>query len=276
MFKAITRFFRSIGYLFTGQVDSARKDLSRNPHVIQATYDRVISDKKARINQYKDAVARMIAQEENKKARIKQLTEEIIHLGKLREGAAAKAKLVVDRLKAQGQGMEQIKADEEYRKCLAAFNDFTSTLKEKEEHVAELEGDVKEISGTIGNHKVQLQALLREIDKIKQEANETVADVITSREEEEINNMLVGIGEDRTSQELEDMRALRQESKARATISREMAGTDTKAMENEFLEYARTSVASDEFDRLIGLAGEADTATTDSAERAPEAKLPEG
>ena len=276
MFKAISRFFRSLGYLFTGRVDSARQDLSRNPHVIQATFDRVISDKKARINQYKDAVARMIAQEENKKARVKQLTDEIVHLGRLRDGAAAKARLLVDRLRGQGVGMEQIKADEEYRRSLAAFNDFTSSLKEKEEHIADLEGDLREIEGTVANHKVQLQALLREIDKIKQEANETVADVITSREEEEINNMLVGIGQDRTSQELEEMRALRQQSKARATISRELAGTDTKAMENEFLEYARTSVASDEFDRLIGLAEEADTSTADTAERSPEAKLPEG
>ena len=276
MFGAIAKFFRTIGYLFTGRVDSARQDLSRNPHVIQATYDRVLQEKKQRINQYKDAVARMIAQEEDKKSRIKSLSDEIVRLEKLREGAAAKAKSVVDRLKASGTSMEQIKTNDEYMKCLAAYNDFTSSLKEKEEHVAELEGDMKDISGTVANHKVQLQSLLREIDKIKSEANETVADVITAREEEEINSMLVGIGQDRTSKELEEMRSLRQQSKAKAKISRELAGTDTKAMENEFMEYARTSVASDEFDRLIGLAEDTDKQAAAPVGASQEAKLPEG
>jgi hypothetical protein len=33
-----------------------------------------------------------------------------------------------------------------------------------------------------------------------------------------------------------------------------MAGTDGKAQEAEFLEYARTNTATDEFDSLLGLA----------------------
>ena len=53
-----------------------------------------------------------------------------------------------------------------------------------------------------------------------------------------------------------------------------MAGTDTAVMENEFLEYARTGVATDEFDRLIGLAGSADKQAA-PAERASDVKLPE-
>ncbi len=56
------------------------------------------------------------------------------------------------------------------------------------------------------------------------------------------------------------MRDLRQQQKAQARVSRELAGTDTKRQEAEFLEYARKGVATDEFDKLIGLAGEADAA----------------
>ena len=274
MFQALARLFRSIGYLFTGKVDSARQDLSRNPQVIQATYDRVVQEKRSRINQYKDAVARMIAQEETKKARIGELSGDVVKLNQLRDGAAAKAKQLVARMQATGQSMDQIKADPEYVKCLAAFNDFTSTLREKEGHVAELEADVGEISKTVAGHKIQLQSLLRDVEKIRQEANATVADVITAREEEEINSMLVGIGEDRSSRELQEMRDLRQQSKAKARIAREMAGTDTAAMENEFLEYARTGVATDEFDRLIGLAGTADK-EAHPAEQQRDPKLPE-
>ncbi|MEM8874401.1 MAG: hypothetical protein AAGD32_09085 [Planctomycetota bacterium] len=274
MFKAIGKFFRAIGYLFTGKVDAKRKELSKNPAVIQATYDRIVNEKKARIQQYKDAVARMITQEEKKLSKLRSLSDEVNHLEKLKEGAAAKARITVQELKAQGMSMEQIKSNDDYMRCLAAFNDFSSTLTEKQEHITELETDVAEISGNVKNHKVQLQQLLREIDKIKEEAAATVADVITSKEEEEIADMLSGISDDRTSKELEEMRDLRDQSKAQARVSREMAGTDTAAQEREFLEYARTGVSSDEFDQLIGLADEADSVAAPKQNEI-DAKLPE-
>jgi hypothetical protein len=59
---------------------------------------------------------------------------------------------------------------------------------------------------------------------------------------------------DRTSEELHELRELRQKSSASARISRELAGMDTKKEEADFLEYTQASEADDEFDALIGLA----------------------
>ncbi len=275
MFRAIGKFFKSVWYLITGKVDSASADIRKSPHVIQATYDNVVREKMQRISQYKDAVAAMIAQEEKKRSRVAQLTEEVTRLEQLKTGAAAKAKSVVDRLKASGATMEQIKTNEDYMKCLAAFNDFSTSLKEKEAHIAELEEDIKELNESIAGHKVQLQNLLREIDKLKEEASATVADMITAREEEEINNILAGISEETHARELQEMREMRQQQKARAKVAREMAGTDTQLLENEFMEYARSSTASTEFDRLIGLAEEVDK-TAPAAETPSKTQLPEG
>lgn len=277
MFSAIGRYIRALGYLLTGRVDSARKELSKNPYVIQATFDKIVEEKTKRIQQYKDAVAAMIAQQEKKLANIKTLSDEVAHLERLKEGAAAKAKIVVDRLKGSGASQEQIKTNEEYGKCLAAFNDFTSTLAEKNARIAELEADVKQLGQNIGGHKVQLQSLLREIEKLKEEAAATVADMITAKEEEDIANMLAGISDAGHAKELQDMRDLRQQQKAQARVAREMAGTDTKQQEAEFLEYARKGVATDEFDKLIGLAGEADRAAQADGQREEQvkSKLPE-
>ena len=263
MFRAIGRYIRALGYLVTGRVDAARQELSRNPYVVQATFDRITEEKRGRIHQYKDAVGRMIAQQEKKMAKVKQLTDEVNHLEQLKEGAAAKARTVVKSLQAQGKTMAEIKANEEYLTCMTAFSDFTSTAAEKNEHIAELEGDIKDLENTIGGHKVQLQQLVRDLEKIKEESAATVADVITAKEEEEIADMISGIANDRSSQELQEMRDLRQRQKAEARISREMAGTDTKQQEAEFLEYARSNVANDEFDQLIGLAD-----STDKVEKA--------
>jgi phage shock protein A len=270
MFRAVGRFFRAIGYLLTGRVDQARRAISANPEVVQATFDKIIEEKKKRISQYKDAVGAMIAQEERKKSSLKNITEEIDKLRKLRDGAAVMARKVVDR--HQGNA-EAVKNDPEYLKCQAAYKDFSTTLAEKESHAQELESDIHTFETNIGGHKTQLQSLLREIDKLKTEKHETVAQILTSKEEKEIADMLSGISRDKTSEELQELRDVREQAKATARISREMAGVDNDRSEAEFLEYATKSAADTEFDALIGLAKESEPSA--GGEGPERTKIPE-
>lgn len=278
MFGAIWRYIRAIGYYMTGRVDAARKVLDTNPHVVRATFDQVIREKKARVNHYKEAVATLIAQKEKKVQQVERLTEEVQQLERLKTGALAKAKQRVAQLQAEGASQEQIQHDEEYLKCQGAFKDFSSTLAEKQNRITALEGDIVAGDKGIGEHKVQLQHLLREIDTIKEEAADTVADMITSKEEREVADLLTGLSRDKTNAELARMRDLRQQVKAEAQISKELAGTDTQAQEAEFLEYARTSATQDEFAALVGLAEEKDARGKDVAEgetESPTSSLPE-
>ena len=270
MFKAIWRYFRALGYLVTGRIDAARMTLSSNPAVIQATFDHIIAEKRKRIQQYKDAVGGMIAQEEKKRVELKRQTGEVQRLSKLKDGAAAMARKVVQR---HGGSIEAVKQDAEYLKCQAAFKDFSSTLEEKESRCAELEQDIETIQKSVAGHKVQLESLLRDFEKIKHEKHETVADMITSKEEKELSDMIAGISQDRTSQELEEMRELRHKAKATARVSRELAGTDAKRSEEEFLAYAEKSTADTEFDALIGLSQKPEE---EKARPEDKTKIPEG
>ena len=257
MFKAIGRWIKAVGYLLTGQIDSARRVLDTNPHVIKAKYDAIVEDKIERIHQYKQAVAGLIAQEEKKLSKIKQLTSEVENLERLKAGALAKAKQTVEQLKATGISEEAIHEDENYKKCLTAYKDFNSTLSEKQERISELEADIEGYKNNISDHKIQLQQLLRDVEKVKAEAADTVADVITAKQEKELAETFAGIAKDGTAEELQNLREMRQELKAEAKITKELAGTDTKSQEAEFLEYARQSESTSEFDALIGLASEA-------------------
>ena len=257
MFKAIGRWIKAVGYLLTGQIDSARRVLDTNPHVIKAKYDAIVEDKIERIHQYKQAVAGLIAQEEKKLTKIKQLTSEVENLERLKAGALAKAKQTVEQLKATGVSEEAIHDDENYKKCLTAYKDFNSTLSEKQERISELEADIEGYKNNISDHKIQLQQLLRDVEKVKAEAADTVADVITAKQEKELAETFAGIAKDGTAEELQNLREMRQELKAEAKITKELAGTDTKSQEAEFLEYARQSESTSEFDALIGLAAEA-------------------
>ena len=267
MFRAISRYFRALGYLLTGRIDEARRALTLNPTVIGATFENIIREKTKRIQQYKDAVGGMIAQEERKKAELKRQSEDVSRLQKLRQGATAMAKRVVER---HAGNAEAVKQDTEYVKCQAAYKDFSSTLAEKEARCKELEQDIQELENNIAGHKTQLESLLRELEQVRREKQETVADVITARQEREVADMLAGISQDRTSEELQELRQMRQEAKATARVSRELAGTDVKRSEEEFLKYAEQSTTNKEFDALIGLARQPET-----PEPPPLPKIPE-
>lgn len=275
MFGAIMRWFKAVGYLLTGQIDSARRVIDQNPHVVRAKYDQIVRDKVNQIHIYKQAVAGLIAQQETKIAKVKTLSEEVANLERLKAGALAKAKQTVENLTKAGKTKEEIHANEDYLKCLSAYNDFSSTLTEKQDHIAELEKDIATYAKGIGDHKVQLQQLLRDVEKLKSEAADAVADLITAKQERDLADMISGIAKDGSAEELQRLRQMRQEIRAEARISKEMAGTDTKAQEAEFLEYARKSAASTEFDSLIGLAEKSEPKTPAPKVQEKSSTLPE-
>ncbi len=253
MFRAIGRLFRSIGYLFTGKVDKQTDKLNRDPTVIKATFARIVQEKKGKIQEYMTAVATIVSQKEKKSMMIKRLTDEVNHLRKLQAGAGGKAKEMALKLKADGVDIADIKADATIMQAKAAFSDFGSTLEEKEARIEELEGDCAGYADRIKTHKIQLQGLQRDIDKIKDEAADTVADMITATEEKQLNDVLAGISEDGTGAELERMRDARSQAKAEAKVASELAGTDSKRLEAEYENFAAANQANDEFDDLLGL-----------------------
>ena len=263
---AIWRYVKSFLYLITGQIDQARRGLDTDPHVMRAKFDDIIKGKVNQIHTYKQAVATLIAQQEKKMAKVKALTQDVRKLENLKAGALAMAKQAVAKLQGEGKTKEELHADPDYKKCLTAYNDFAATLTEKQDHIKDLENDIGEYDGSIANHKINLQQLQRDIEKLKSEAADAVADVITSKEETELADMINGISKDGMAKELQNMRDLRHEMRAEARVSREMAGTDSKAQEAQFLEYARSNTASDEFDTLLGMAEGTEGAETSASE----------
>lgn len=250
MFKAMGKYVRAVWYLVTFRIDKASETLRMNPGVVSANYDRIINEKRSRINQYKDAISAMIAQEESKKQKLKAVTEEIEKLEKLKAGAAAKAKQIAAK---HSGNPEATRSDPEYLKCQTAFSDFTSTLSEKQARAVELEGDIEALMENINRHKTQIQSQLRELEQLGEEKHDAVATILSAKEEQQIADLMTGISQDRTGEELRELRELRNKASANARVSRELAGLDTKQAEAEFMDFATSSEANSEFDALIGL-----------------------
>ena len=272
MANGISRFFKSIWYTLTGRAHEAADRMMENPEAVRGAYEDIISDKKGNIQRYKQAIGQLIALVERKKSTVKSLTDEVEKLEELKSGAIAKAQQTAADLQAQGMAPEEVKQHAEYVRCVTAYQEFNTNLEDKTGQISELENDIGEAQAGIDNHKIQITSLHRDLEQIKNEQSEAVADLITAREQEDIADMLSGISMDGTSAELTRMREIREKAKGRSVVAQELAGTDSQAEEQEFLAAARSSSSSDEFDALIFGAQQTDTQTETETEPAKKAE----
>ena len=267
MANGFTRFFKAIWYTLTGRAHESADRMMENPEAVRGAYEDIINDKKGNIQRYKQAIGQLIALVEQKKTAVKNFTDEVDRLEELKAGAIAKAQQTAAQLQGDGLSKEAIKVHAEYTRCVTAYQDFNSNLVEKSGRITELENEIEGAQADIESHKLQITNLHRDLDKIKSEQSEAVADLITAREQEEISDMLSGISMDGTSAELTRMREIREKAKARSKVAQELAGTDAESEEEEFLTAARSSATSDEFDALIFGAQQTDTQTKTEPEK---------
>jgi hypothetical protein len=237
----------------TGQVDTARKTLDANPHVMNAKYDEMIRQMGLKIRQYVDAASKVSAHLAKKRAAFEANEKEIAKLEQLRSGAVNIAKKVAENLTAQGKDPG---TDTEYTQHRAAFNDFSSTLGEKMKNRKELEDAIKAAEDTNKNNLFTLKNLQRDFENLKKEQGEMVGRMIGSAAERELNESIAGLSSDTNNiaSERQRMREMVMESEAAAQITGKIAGTDAHRAEEEYLDASVRLASNNEFDQLIGIA----------------------
>lgn len=253
MFRAIKRFFKSIGYLLTGRLDELRKEIDKDPNVIKAKYDEIIRKQKHSVQQYMSAIASIISLQEQKKEQLQKLLKDQAKHENLKNGAVAMMNQKLKALKASGKNPEEIKQNPDYLKCSGAFGDFSTTLKRVEEDIVVTEEDINRYQEQIETQKLGLAKLHREIEETKKEAAGTIAEVISATEEKKMMDIINGISVGGTAELREEMQEMRRQIRGEARISRELAGVDAERQAAEFEKYATESAAQSEFDKLLNL-----------------------
>jgi len=254
MFKAIARYMKAVFALLTGGVNSMRESLNQNKHVIAATFDEIADDQISAVNTMQEVVSQMLAAKERKVSKIEELSKRIKENGEIRDGA----KIMVMELKEKfdlttPEGQAALKNTSEYKEAASAYENLSKEIEDDENTLAELELAVEEDEQQLSNRLVQLGEMKDQIEKIKREKRETIADVEASKQEIEINNLINGISESATGSRLQELRELRQNVKAKVKITRTLAGTETKTRKAEFKKFVQKAKANSEFDELLGL-----------------------
>ncbi len=240
-------FRRLFGRRDAAQVTSAM------PDAIRARYREIIGEKSARIERYQQAVARLVTQWQRKTADLEDLGEAIQHLERDEKAKLAEAEGLVERLKAAGQTIEQIKEDPRYRRCLTAYEGLAADLEEERERFTELEDDAEEHLAKIQKHKAQLENLVRELEELEEESAEVAADLATVEVEQEIVDLRAGVARSDSDRELQKLLRQFRKAKAAVRITREAADLDENSLDDRYLDVARKVSAAKRFEASVGL-----------------------
>lgn len=220
---------------------------------MEGKYEKIIEKKKARYEDLKNALAEIVALEQKKEFELNKAESEIAHLTKVKNGAGAKAKSLAEKLRAAGKTDAEIMADSEVVTCHSAFKSASETLADKEKRSDEMEASLAQYKKSKAGYLLELKRMQQDYQKIKEEKSEAIADVIIAKEQERIDSLVSGMTTDSGDKDLQELRDARHKAKAKAAISREIAGSDARLDEAEYLEFEANSVANSEFASFIGL-----------------------
>ena len=231
----------------------AEADLANMPEAIRARYQELIGEKASRIERYKQAVTQLTRQWQRQTAGIEELGREVRQLESAQETTLEEANSIVDRLKAQGQELAEIRQDRHYQRCLAAYESRAVELEESQERFTELEQDAREHLEKIRDHETQLEALTDELEEMEDEFAEVTADLTTVELEKEIVDLRAGISQSESDEELTKLLRRFRKTKASVRITKEIADLDEDAQDAEYLDIAHKVSAARDFERSLGL-----------------------
>ncbi len=223
------------------------------PAAIRARYDDLIDEKTSRVERYKQAVAQLLTQWQHKTADLERQGREIQALERDEEARLAEAERLVDKLKAAGMTIEEIKGDARYRRCQAAYQELSDDVAEKQERLTELEVDAEEHLAKIREHEARIDALVRELEELEDESDEVAADLATVQLEQEIADLRAGISRAGSDEDLRQLLRQFRKAKAAVRITREAADLDAGTEDAEYLEVARKVEAARRFESSVGL-----------------------
>jgi len=157
----------------------------------------------------------------------------------------------------------------------ASVNDASSTFTEKQQRIADLEQQVKDLQVSIDQYVVQAQEVAREVEKLRSEKHETVASMEASQNIDRINEALAGISTSGIDDRLNEIRRRRDENIGRAKASARVAGTDVSLQRAKLRKAARAHVHTKDFLEAAGMAPEKVVTEEKAPEVPAEDKLPE-
>lgn len=208
--------------------------VSGSPEAIRATYAAAIDDAKRRYIEMEKAVALLARERERTELQLKDLDKEEAELNRKLEGALAAA--------------EREPTNASHRE---AGSRYLGRIKEIDLKQAQLQQDLEGQRNKVEGYKVKLRGLMDEIERLKREQGEMVAEFITNRQVIELENRLKGLAETSSDEALVAVRDKVSNLRAQAKIATEMGGATLQNQDQEYERMGQQQEAASRFDELL-------------------------
>jgi chromosome segregation ATPase len=238
---------KSIGYILTGNMDDLAVMWSSNPAAIRAKGAGAVKGMQKRLGAIAKALSPQHVQIERYKGQIDQRQKRLAEIPGLMNGAMAKVQQI---LTAKNLTKEQATNDPDVIKYLKTHSDLKAELTKKTNEVNEFNAKVLGIKTRIATLEMQGAELKKKIENAGAEVEETVAVVISSREEQKANAAFTGLGKDTSQADLDDLRKIREKAEGDAAAARSLSGMEVSSVEAELKEAGAALTSLDALDGL--------------------------
>lgn len=233
-FRSLYRFIASIFGLAEGATEMATdRLLTSSPDAIRAQFRKTRENSINDYNKMRDAVAELAQIRNEKSAEMKQLSADIARCTDLMAGSIKQYNSTKD------EALRII------------YSKYAEQKEKNEERIDILEEEIAQQSKLIESYKLKLLDMQKAIEALKQEENETVADIVSQRQIAELNDQLQGLSTSVDSKNLEAVRNARKKARAIGSLSQELSGADAKVQEAHLLSAARAGKYSVAFDEAV-------------------------
>ena len=228
-------FFGKLWAVVRGFFIRAGDDVvSGGPEAIRATYASAIDDAKRRYKDMQQAVARLVRERARTEGALKELDAEEKDLEKKVEGALAMAEAEPDNSAHREAGSRYLTRMQEIDQKQAALTEDLDVQRDKVE-----------------SYKVKLRSFSDEIEKLKREQGEMVAEFVSSRQVIQLEDRLKGLGESAVDESIVAIREKVANLKAEAKIATEMSSSTVSAQDEQYERLGAEKEAANRFDELL-------------------------
>jgi len=217
--------------------------LTANESTIRAQFRKVREDLLKNHTTVRNAVANLMAINEEKKNETEELNKKLKELETKKIGAVRKFKETND-VKYQD-----------------LFKEFSVQLQKATESISLNKTFIEQNSSNIEKYKSQLVMLQTRIEELKSQEAQAVADITSSRQITKLNELLSGLSTDVNMQGLEAIDEARKKALANAKLSTELSQTSKSAIDDELL--AAGSDIDEEFAKMLAAEEQKMTANTE-------------
>ena len=228
-------FFGKFWAMVRGIFIRAGDDMvSASPESIRATYASAIDDAKKRYKDMEKAVALLARERERTETALKALDKEEKELQRKLDGALAMA--------------QSNPEDPSHREAGSRYITRMNEIDMKQEGLAgELEGQRLKVE----EYKTKLISFASEIEQLKREQGEMVAELVSNRQVISLEDRLRGLGETAVDESIVAIREKVARLKAQAKIATEMRSSTAGAQDETYEQIGAEREAASRFDELL-------------------------